>query len=203
MLISFLAGLLISLVGSLPLGYLNAMAMVLSSSEGVKSATLFAAGVTLVESLYLIVTLFLMNMLLAHLEVQGWLHLISLIFLTFLAIASFYAYFKSEKNVKRPLVKSKTNRFVLGVAMCAVNPLQLAFWSGWLLYSLNKGWLTYTSSSLIVYVAGAGIGTALSLLIFIFAGNKFSNFMRLHQKSVLLVMGFLFLILATAQIFKI
>jgi threonine/homoserine/homoserine lactone efflux protein len=57
----FFAGMLVSFLGSLPLGTLNVAAMQISATEGVQAAILFVLGLLTAEIIYVRISLVAMN----------------------------------------------------------------------------------------------------------------------------------------------
>ena len=132
----------VSFIGSLPLGTLNIAAMQISVSDGVMAAMLFSFGSLLVEIIYV---------------------------RTSLAFYSFYAAMhpKVEKNF---VLDSPLPKFLLGMVMCAVNPVQIPFWFGWSTVLFTKKVLLPRNDHYNSYIIGIGIGTFIGNCVFIFGG---------------------------------
>ena len=63
------------------------------------------------------------------------------------------------------------HRFLLGMFMCAINPVQIPFWFGWSTVLFTKKILEPKSSNYNVYILGIGLGTLLGNCVFIFGGQ--------------------------------
>ncbi len=194
---NFLAGLFISLSGSLPLGNLNVTAMQIAATETLRKALWFALGVTVIEMAYLRLTLGLVGSISLHDKLFVAFRVISVLILLILATGSFMA--TASKEGKHIILDSKAKRLLLGATMSAVNPMQIPFWLGWLIYLLSQNLLTDTAPGRNIFTLSAGIGTFAALLIFILAGRKFSAAMQRNKKAVNIAMGCLFTVMAVYQ----
>ncbi len=196
-----LAGVAISLTGSLPLGNLNVTATHIAAKENTKVALWFALGAALVEMLYLRLTLALMDVILIQSSLFQQLQWVTVVLLLALAGGSFWALRKADKGeIKNVLLDNQMNRFVLGLLMSLVNPAQLPFWAGWVSYLLTQHWISDNTFSYNLFTIAAGMGTLLAMLLFILAGRKLSTTLHRHQRKVHGVMGALFLGMALWQI---
>src|SRR5690349_9148058 len=84
-------GLMISFLGTLPLGTLNIAAMQISLSDGLRPAFYFVLGALLVEMAYVRVSLVAMNWVLSHKRLFRWLEIVSIVIILALAVSSFVA----------------------------------------------------------------------------------------------------------------
>jgi threonine/homoserine/homoserine lactone efflux protein len=125
----FFTGMLISFLGSLPLGTLNIAAMQISVSDGVTAAMLFSAGSLLSEIVYVRLSLVAMDWIRKQERIFKALEWITLLIVVALAVSSFYAAMHPavEKNI---VLDSPMPKFLLGMVMSAVNPVQIPFWFG-------------------------------------------------------------------------
>ena len=195
---TFIAGLFISLSGSLPLGNLNVAAMQIASGETLRKALWFAIGVTIVEMLYLAITLKLVGRIDPHTPLFRFFRILAVLLLLIMAVGSFRATMNKEgKNI---VIDNKARRLFLGATMSAVNPMQIPFWMGWVVYLLSESLINNSLAGNAVFTLSAGIGTFSALLIFIVAGRRFSKWMRQNTKLVNLSMGCLFTLMALFQI---
>jgi len=197
---SGIAGMLISISGSLPLGNLNVAAMQIAAREKLRNAILFAAGVVLIEMVYLGITFNIIGRITIQGQVLFIFRAISVVLLLIMAAGSFMALMHKEgKNV---IIDNKVQRFVLGVTMSAVNPMQIPFWMGWVFYLLSRSVINGSYQSGTIFVVGAGVGTFAALLLFILAGKRFSSVMQVNKKKIDVGMGCLFTIMAILQLVK-
>lgn len=201
MLQPFFIGIFISLIGSIPLGNLNVVCMHLSSKDGFKAALRFALGAACIEVLYLSVTLSVTSFIVREKAVFQTLQWLTLAFLLLLALGSFKAVF-SKKEPKNIFVDNKMPRFLLGLSMSALNPLQFPYWAGWTVYAYSVHWISNTIFSKMLFVTGAGLGTLLALSLFILAGLKMASFLRANEKRTHIAMALFFMIMFFIQFHK-
>ena len=194
------AGLLVSLSGSLPLGALNVTAMQIAAKESVRSAMLFAIGVTAVEMGYLIFTISIIGQLANQPRFFIVCSAISVILLVIMAAGSFISV-RSKQN-KNIIIDNSMNRLLLGVCMSAVNPMQIPFWMGWTIYLLSRSLPLNVSSGNIIFTLSAGLGTFVALVLFIILGKRLSELLQRKRKVISVLMGCLFTALAVIQVVK-
>ena len=199
----FGAGLLISFAGSLPLGMLNVAALQLSVSDGYRAAFWFVAGCTVVEMIYVWLSLLMMDRIMRHTGVLKALKWVSLLILLALSLNAFLVASKGGGRVPSVLAGNGLHPFVAGIMLMSVNPMQLPFWFGWntILYSRNI--LLSRKSHYTVYPFGIGLGSLLGSTVFIFGGQMIFSLLQDRQNILNWVLGFLFLLFAMMQLRKI
>ncbi|HEX4876892.1 MAG TPA: LysE family transporter [Chitinophagaceae bacterium] len=198
----FFTGMLISFLGSLPLGTLNIAAMQISVSSGVTAAILFSLGSLLVEIIYVRISLVAMDWIRKQEKILKALEWVTLLIVTALAVSSFYAAMhpKIEKNI---VLDSPLPKFVLGLVMSAVNPVQIPFWFGWSTVLFTKKVLYPRQDHYNTYIFGIGIGTFIGNCIFIFGGLLIASKINNNQHILSWVIGGIFAVTAIIQLWKI
>jgi threonine/homoserine/homoserine lactone efflux protein len=197
----FFTGMFISFLGTLPLGTLNMSAMQISLSDGIRPAILFSTGALLVEIIYVRLSLVAMNRILRHKRLLMSLEWVTLVIITALAIASFYA--ASHPSVHRnPLLSNAVHRFWLGAGMSALNPLQIPFWFGWSTVLFNRGVLRQQGSDFNAYILGIGLGTFLGNAVFIFGGRLLVDRLNANQHVLNWFIGGIFTVTALIQLVR-
>lgn len=193
---------LVSFLGSLPLGTLNIAAMQISITDGVVAAMMFSLGSLLVEMVYVRVSLVAMDWIRKQERVMKALEWITLLIVVALAISSFYA--ALHPSVKKNVVLSSSlPKFVLGFVMSALNPVQIPFWFGWSTVLFTKKVLLPRNDHYNTYIAGIGIGTFIGNCIFIFGGLLIANKISNNQDILNWVIGGIFAVTALLQIWRI
>lgn len=189
-----ISGLLISFLGTLPLGTLNITAFSVAASKNIYEAIWFAIAVVLVELVVVRLTLFGDKKINFNGKLSFYLIPLAALFLVYLAIQSFMAINEvSEMNTSINLFPAIQSSFILGLLLSTLNPLQIPFWMGWNRVLIAKNKLQNTGSSYASYMFGIGTGTLSGLLVFIFLGSRiFENYEQYHM-IVSLLMGFLYL----------
>jgi len=197
----FFTGMLISFMGSLPLGTLNIAAMQISVSNGVKSAMMFSFGSLLVEIVYVRLSLVAMDWIRKQKRLFIILEWVTLAIILALAISSFYAaiYPSVKENV---ILSSTLPRFWLGIVMSAVNPIQIPFWFGWSVILFTKKILLPRNDHYNIYILGIGIGTFIGNCAFIFGGQLLAAKLNDNQHILNWVIGGIFTATAIIQIWK-
>ena len=197
----FFTGMLVSFLGSLPLGTLNIAAMQIAISDGITSALLFSFGSLTVEVIYVRLSLVAMDWVRKQEKIFRILEWVTLVIVVALAVSSFYAaaHPKVEKNV---ILSSTLPRYVLGLMMSAVNPVQIPFWFGWSTVLFTKKVLLPRQDHYNTYIAGIGLGTLLGNCVFIFGGILIANSINNNQHILNWVIGGIFAVTALIQVWK-
>jgi threonine/homoserine/homoserine lactone efflux protein len=197
----FFTGLLISFLGSLPLGTLNIAAMQISISDGLKPAILFSLGSLTAEMVYVRLSLVAMDWVRKQQRLFKILEWVTLIIVVALAVSSFYAAMHPgvHKNV---MLSSTVNRYLLGLGMSAVNPVQIPFWFGWSTVLFTKGVLLPKNSHYNLYIIGIGIGTLIGNFLFILGGKLIADKINNNQHILNWIIGGIFALTALIQLWK-
>jgi threonine/homoserine/homoserine lactone efflux protein len=197
----FFIGMLISFLGSLPLGTLNVAAMQISITDGIKPAILFSCGSLLVEIVYVRLSLVAMDWVRKQKRIFRALEWVTLFIVLALAISSFYA--ALTPSVKTNVILSSTlPRFWLGVTMCAVNPVQIPFWFGWSTILFTKKILLPRNDQYNSYIIGIGLGTLIGNCVFILGGQLAADKLKNNQGIMNWIIGGIFTITAIIQIWR-
>lgn len=192
---------LVSFLGSLPLGTLNIAAMQISISDGVLPAVYFSIGSLLVEVCYVRLSLVAMDWVRKQEKLFRILEWVTLGIVIALAIASFWAA-THPTNSANPILSNTLPRFVLGVVMCAVNPVQIPFWFGWSTVLFTKKVLLPRPDHYNWYIIGIGLGTLMGNCVFIFGGLLIASRINNNQSILNWVIGGIFTITALIQLWR-
>jgi threonine/homoserine/homoserine lactone efflux protein len=192
---------LVSFLGSLPLGTLNIACMQIAITDGILSACMFSAGSLLVEVVYVRLSLVAMDWVRKQERLFKILEWVTLLIVVALAVSSFYAAMHPsvEKNV---ILSSTLPRFVLGLVMSAVNPVQIPFWFGWSTVLFTKKILLPRKDHYNMYIVGIGIGTLIGNCVFIFGGILIASKISNNQHVLNWVIGGIFAVTALIQIWR-
>ncbi len=195
-------GWLLSFLGQLPLGTMSITATQIAVQENFRRAWLYAAGVTVVEMVYLRVVLSGVDWIMKHrifFAVLGWLTVV--VFLV-LGILSFLAARTQAENKKALLLDNNINRFWLGLSMSLLNPAQIPFWFIWSSYFLDIKLIGSDAMEFNVFTIGAGLGTLCGLFVYMYGGNWLITKMKTSNKTLNKVMGIIFIVAALAQLYR-
>ncbi len=198
----FFVGMLVSFVGSLPLGTLNIAAMQISISDGVKAAMLFSLGSLMAEIVYVRLSLVAMDWVRKQEKIMKALEWVTLVIVLALAAFSFYAAMQSGTS-KNVVLSSTLPPLLLGLSMSAINPVQIPFWFGWSTVLFSKNILKPKNSFYNTYIIGIGIGTFIGNCVFIFGGQLVAKKIQNNQNILNWVIGGIFLLTAIFQLWRI
>jgi threonine/homoserine/homoserine lactone efflux protein len=197
----FLTGIAIAFVGMLPLGTQNLAAMQIAISDGLQPAILFALGMVVPDVMYVYVTLLSMQWIQKQKKLFKALEWITLLIVVSLALANFYAALHPsvEKNV---LLSNAMPKFLLGVVINGVNPMQIPFWFGWSTILFTKKILEPRWQHYHIYAAGVAIGMFAGTAVFIFGGRLMADKVSNNQNVLYILVGIVFTITALLQVWK-
>ena len=198
----FFIGALISFLGQLPLGNMAITATQIGVQESIKDAWKYAVGVALIEVTYLRVSLFGVNWIMQHQGVFAILGWVTVAVFLVLGILSFVTASKQKRDQKSIILKNKINRFILGISMSALNPIQIPFWFIWASYLLNTNVLEGNNTEYNIFTGGAGLGTLLGFALYIHGGKMLVTKMNTSNKTLNKIMGVIFIVSALIQGYK-
>ncbi len=199
----FAWGLMISFLGSLPLGTLNVAAMQIAIQESIKNAIYFSLGSLLVEMIYVRISLVGIDWIRKRKKLMKIMEWVTLVIIIALAVGCFIAAAKGGGEEKNVLLRNNMNRFLLGMFMCAINPVQIPFWFGWSTVLFTKKILEPKQSQYNSYIIGIGLGTLLGNSVFIFGGKWMVERIANSQQYLNWVIGGIFAVTAVIQLIKI
>lgn len=187
-------GFLIGFLGYLPPGNIN-LTIVQMSANGVKGKLwYFLFFATFMEFVYCFASMAGMKFLLTEPALVLFMQWASVAMFSILALLSFTQKIK-EPGVAKPSVRR-------GLVIAVLNPLQVPFWLIWGVYVFNNHWVqpTYFSITLFSIITASGAFTVLWL--YAVAGRKMQNLLSNNQRTVNVVIGCVFIMLALFQLPK-
>jgi len=198
----FFWGMMVSFLGSLPLGTLNVAAMQISVQESITNALYFSLGSLLTEMIYVRISLVGIDWIRKQKNLLKWMEWITLAIVLALAAGSFIAA-THEHHSKNVMLNNNMNRFVLGFLLSAITPMQIPFWFGWSTVLFTKNILQPKNSFYNLYILGIGIGTFMGNCVFIFGGKYIVQKLNANQSILNWVIGGIFAITAVIQFIRI
>ena len=193
---------IVSFLGSLPLGTLNVAAMQISVQESIKNAIYFSLGSLLVEMIYVRISLVGINWIRKQKKLFRWMEWITLGIVVALAVGSFVAAMQPH-HAKNVMLSNNINRFLLGVMLSAISPMQIPFWFGWSTILFTKNILQPKNSFYNFYIVGIGLGTLLGNCVFIFGGKWIVQKLNGDQSLMNWIIGGIFAVTALIFLIKI
>ena len=176
-------GFAVSFLGQLPLGNLNVAATQIGVEENIKNAWLFSIAGALVEIIYLRIALNSSEWLMHNkmlFNYMSWFTVILFYVLGFLSIRK--AILQKEPEKKGLLIDNKINRFLLGLMLSAINPMQIPFWFFWGTYFIHNGTVKPTSTDFNIFTVGAGLGTLSGQVLYIHGGKWLIHKLKASHK---------------------
>lgn len=198
-----LLGFTVSFLGQLPLGNMSFTSTQIGLQEGFKKAWQFATGVAIVEMIYLRFALTGMDWVTKHRNwflALGWL---TVILFLILGIMAFVTAKKQQGESKSLVLNNKLHRFLLGLMMSALNPVQIPFWFLWTTTLFQMGLLPSSALAFNLFTLGAGTGTIAGLAVYIHGGNWLVNKLNTSNKTLNKIMGIIFILTALLQLWRI
>ncbi|MCF2516668.1 hypothetical protein [Dyadobacter sp. CY351] len=171
-------GFLVSLVGSLPMGYINIVALKVFDTQGLPALISFLLGVVTIEFFLILLTLRGAQWLLNHEKIVKAAELLSIVFIVLIAL-SFYtepANAATGDNISSHFLVAYPP-LALGLFLNAINFVQVPFWTGWNVYLINAALINVKGKRKYAYVTGTSVGTFSGILVFVLF------FQQLFQKA--------------------
>ena len=169
---SVLAGLVVSFIGSVPMGYLNLLAYDIYRTSGWVPMSAFVMGIITVEFFVIMATLRAAKWLLSRPKLVIWMEVFTILFLIAIATGALL----SAGNTHAPVIADpgETTRtlYLKGVGLSLINVLQYVFWSGWNVYLMNNGYVGPRMRHHLLYTTGGVGGTYLALVVFSLVMNN-------------------------------
>lgn len=197
-------GLLVSFIGSIPLGYLNIIGFEIYSKFGINSLIFYLLGVISVEVFVIYFTLIFARKLVNNKKLMKAIDYFAVLFLFILAY-SFYAHSNQTAAKQNDLSKYiMYSPYLIGVLLNCVNFLQFPFWTGWNLYLMNGNYITIENKLKYYYVIGTALGTFLGMLALVLILNSLSQSTTFFSKYVIpVIIPLFFIVLAFIQMYKV
>ncbi|HEY0040829.1 MAG TPA: LysE family transporter [Flavisolibacter sp.] len=197
----FFTGVVVSFLGALPLGTQNLAAMQIAISDGMQPALLFALGLVVADIVYIYITLLAMQWIQRQKKIFKALELVTLVIVIALAAANFYAALHPavQKNI---VLSNPIPRFLLGLILNGINPMQIPFWFGWSTVLLTKKIIKPQWNHYHLFASGATVGMMVATLLFIFGGRIIADKISNNQDVVYFIIGAIFSVTAIIQIWK-
>jgi threonine/homoserine/homoserine lactone efflux protein len=197
-------GMLISLLGSLPLGSLNVAAFQIYFKEGLLNAAWFSAGVALVEVLYVRLSLVAMKWVLRNKKLFRALEWVTIALFLFLAVYTFISSSGSHNAEKEnAITQINMHRFLLGVFLCAINPVQIPFWFLWSTYLVSTNKLQTRNDHYNFYCLGIGLGTLAGEALYMFGGEWLVKQIGANQQHINYFVAGVFLVTSIIQLYRV
>jgi threonine/homoserine/homoserine lactone efflux protein len=194
----FLIGLVVSFLGSLPLGTVNLAVVQTTINSNFRAGFYFALGATLVELIYSAIAIKFIAVLLSNSHLE----LIIQIFTVPAFIILGILYFRKKESGKAETVKGRRS-FLNGMFIGLINPLQIPFWLAYGSYLLTNNWIKNEAGLLNLFILGICTGTLMVLTLIALISKTLISKIDLRTNLVNKGIGIILFILATYQLVKI
>lgn len=191
---NFIIGLLVSFAGSLPLGYLNIIGYEIYTASGHRALMLYVTGVIIVEAIVIYATLAFAEKLAAQKHISKLIDVFTICFLIFLAVAFYIQPELDGGHYSRTL--PTYSYLVAGIALSALNFIQIPFWAGWNLYLVNSSLISPVGKLRFVYIAGTLAGTFLGMMLLVMGLANLTTDGMMPRLLVAKLIPLIFLLLA-------
>jgi threonine/homoserine/homoserine lactone efflux protein len=193
--LNFATGLVVSFLGTLPLGVLNITIMDVSLKKGMSAALRFALACALVELVYSYISVQLTKSIIEFPALRPITEVVATITLLGMGI-----YHIRKQNSLTASKKKTVSSFYLGAILSVLNVVAFPFWILYTTVLQGKGIVGLSQHSLmIVYVIGISMGTVAGLLPFAYASRFLTRIVAVHQHHMDRAIGCLFLSLSLFQ----
>jgi threonine/homoserine/homoserine lactone efflux protein len=196
-------GLILSFLGQLPLGTMSMTATQIAVQENFRNAWKYSIGVMLIEMVYLRLVLSGMQWIIGHQTLFIIFNWITVLLFAIFGVLILIAAQKQGTEKKALLLNNRLNRFLLGMSMSALNPVQIPFWFLWTAYFLSQGWLRPGFINFNIFTLGSALGTIGGLAVYMYGGNWLITKMKTSNRTLNKIMGVIFIIAAVAQLYRI
>lgn len=167
LLLNFIIGFIAAFIGVIPPGLLNMSAAKISNEEGRRKALIFSFGVCCTVIVQTYVALIGARYLDQNPEVISILQKVGLGIFICLTIYFLFIAKDTRREVPEQMEKAKTNRFLKGMMIAALNLLPLPYWVYIGVSFAGFGWFSFEQLSIIAAIIGSGLGTLAMLGLYI------------------------------------
>jgi len=136
-----------------------------------------------------------------HKRIFVMLEWLTLLIIVALAVSSFVAA-ANPHGGKNVILSNTMHRFWLGMAMSAINPMQIPFWFGWSTVLFSRKVLLPKKDHYNAYIAGIGMGTFIGHCIFIFGGRLIVEKLNANENVMQWIIGAIFAVTALIQLWR-
>lgn len=199
---AFLLGFLISLLGSLPMGYINVIGLQMLLEQGNLAIVSFILGILVVEFFVLKIVGFAAKWLVEQKRLLLFIDIFTVLFLSSMAWY-FTSNVSNDTNYGLSQLQLAQYPFILGILLNGLNAVQWPYWSGIYIYLFRTEKLKATDKTNHIFIFGALLGTFLGMLTFAQTGKYVLDENEIQMTPYLNpIFAVLFFILATIQTVK-
>lgn len=199
----FFLGFGISLMGALPLGYINVISLQILLEQGNWATISFISGIVFIEFFVLKAVSFGAKWLVEQKKLLLFIDAFTIAF--FIGIAIYFIInIGNNQNFSLSQLQLAQFPFILGLLLNSLNFIQWPYWSGIYIYLFRNEKLDPRCNDSSLFIMGAMMGTLIGMLIFAHTGKYFLVENKIEiSKYLNPIFATLFLVLAVIQITKV
>ena len=197
-----LLGFLISLMGALPLGYVNVISLQILLEQGNWASLSFIIGIITIQYFVLKTVNKIAGWLVNQEKLLLFIDLFTILFL--LAIALYFTTnTANHKNISLSNFKLAQYPFLLALLLNILNFIQWPYWSGIYIYLFRTAKLENKKNTNNIFIVGALLGTSLGMFLFSHVGqfliveNQIK--MNLYLNPTFMILFFILALVKTVQ----
>lgn len=194
-------GLIISFLGSLPLGSLNLITTYLSVSKGTGPAFAFSAGCIVSEFIFVRIAITSLNWLSQRRKLFKILEWLTIAIILAFAVYSFVAAIR-KTGFTSAMPADIRHPFWSGFLFSTVDPMRIPFWFTWSTFLMANKALVPSNRYYNFYVVGIAIGSLLGFMVFIYGGTYFIGGIKSHQDLINWAIGVILVITAIISAYR-
>jgi threonine/homoserine/homoserine lactone efflux protein len=195
--VHFIIGLVVSFLGSIPLGTVNLAVVQTTINSNFKAGFYFALGATIIELIYSAIAIKFIAVLMNNSNLDLTIQIFTVP--AFFILGLFYF----RKKEQSQIVKVKSSRsFYNGLFIGLINPLQIPFWIGYGSYLLSNGWIKNDNNLINIFIVGITVGTLLVLSMIALLSKTILAKADLKTKYVNKGIGIILFLLSTYQLVR-
>lgn len=173
LLLPFFLGFIVATIGITPPGLINMTAAKVSLKDGKVEAIFFAIGATIIVFFQTLLALLFANYINSRPDLINSLQELGLLIFVALTIYFFWKARKPKLPKSKRKIRSKTNRFFLGMLLSALNLFPIPYYAFISITLSTYGYFYFTESFIYSFVIGVVTGSFLVFYMYIlFFKNK-------------------------------
>lgn len=188
LIISLLSGFISAFIGITPPGLLNMTAAKISVKEGKRNAAWFVLGAVIIIFFQVFLAVLFAQIINVRPDIILLLREVG--FGIFAVLTVYFLWFAKRPKIKKPKIKkkSKKNRFFLGVLLSALNFFPIPYYVFVSITLSAYALFSFDISSVLTFVTGAVIGSAVVFYFYISFFQKIENktdYLTKHMNTII------------------
>lgn len=161
----------------------------ISLKEGHVRGIMFSVGACVVVLIQTYLATIFASYLSKHPEVIDILRQVAVVIFILITIYFLFIAKSKPKQQIEPKIKSKHSRFFQGVFLSAINMFPIPYQAYMTITLASVGWMSFEPTSIFSYVAGAVMGTFVTLYMYIFFFDRIKSKTLTSQKNMNRIIG--------------